>query len=108
MQCSVVIGGPFLKQRSRGIFAREICAKRLFECTAEEHSGPRILLLPTVKISVPIASRARQILADLGIAVGHCATSERTALFGLLDNSSHWLAGAKLSRLSREVPGTAE
>jgi uncharacterized repeat protein (TIGR03803 family) len=40
-------------------------------------------------------------LADLGIAVGHRATSGWAALEGkALESSSHWRAGAKPSRLS--------
>ena len=55
-----------------------------------------------------VAPRAAQVLADLGVAVCHRDASsvlEREALeIGTADNSSHWLAGAKPSRLMSEMP----
>src|SRR5580704_11892636 len=54
---------------------------------------------------MPVTPWAGQILADLGVAVGHRVTSRWAAVADEApDNSSHWLAGAKPSRLSREVP----
>jgi hypothetical protein len=41
----------------------------LFEGSAEEHGGPGILLPPAVEITMPIASRAGEVVADLGVAV---------------------------------------
>ena len=42
-----------------------------------------------------LAARTAQVLADLGIAVGHHATSEPVFLIGEdVDSSTHWLAGA--------------
>ena len=54
-----------------------------------------------------IATRTSQVVADLGVGVGHQATSEPLMLVrGVADSSSHCAAGAKPSRLSREVPFT--
>jgi hypothetical protein len=51
-----------------------------------------------------IPARAGQVLTDLGIAVGHRVTSGWAGLAGKTREScSHWLAGAKASRLSRKV-----
>jgi hypothetical protein len=56
---------------------------------------------------MPVAARAIEVLADLAKAVRHQATSG-LAFFGEAanDSSSHWLAGAKPSKLIREVPFT--
>jgi hypothetical protein len=51
-----------------------------------------------------VAPRAAEVLADLGVAVGHQATSDPVFLKHEAEESSaHWLAGAKPSKLSREV-----
>src|SRR4029077_9212355 len=77
----------------------------LFEGSTEEHGGPGVLLPPAVEIAMLVASRAGKVLADLGVAIDHDATLELLSLTGgAAESSSHWLAGAKPSRLSREVP----
>src|SRR5208337_4777754 len=80
----------------------------LFERSAKEHGGARVFLLPTIKVAVPVTARAAKVLADLGVGVDHrdaSAVLEREALeIGTADSSSHWLAGAKPSRLMREMP----
>jgi hypothetical protein len=57
---------------------------------------------------MPVTARAAQVLADLGVGVGHRIASgvlEREALeTGAGDNASHWLAGAKPSKLISEMP----
>jgi hypothetical protein len=53
---------------------------------------------------MPVAASATEVLADLGKAVRHQATSG-LAFFGedANESSSHWLAGGKPSKLSREA-----
>ena len=55
-----------------------------------------------------VATWAGEVLAELGVAVDHHATSEPEFFTEAeeQDSSSHWLAGAKPSKLSREVPLT--
>jgi hypothetical protein len=54
-----------------------------------------------------IVSRAAQVLADLGVGVGHWVASvgwEREALdAGSAASTSHWLSAAKPSRLISEI-----
>src|SRR2546427_8685767 len=96
---------PFAKQDSCRVVAKEISGQGLFEGAPEEHGGPGILLLPAVEVAMSVAARAGQVVADLGVAVSHRVASE---LFGLgagsADSSSHWLARAKPSKFSRDVP----
>ena len=55
-----------------------------------------------------VATGAGEVVAELGVAVAHQATSEPEFFTETeeQDSSSHWLAGAKPSKLSREVPLT--
>src|SRR5713101_1230453 len=80
----------------------------LFERSSEEHGCARVFFLPSVEVAVPVPARTAKILADLGVGVGHRDASsvlEREALdTGAADSSSHWLAGAKPSRLISEMP----
>src|ERR1039458_4592150 len=80
----------------------------LFKGSAEKHGGACVFLLPTIKVAVSVTARAAKVLADLGVAVRHqdaSAELEREALgAGDADSSSHWLAGAKPSRLISEIP----
>ena len=70
------------------------------------HGGAGVLLAPAIEITIPIAAGAGEVLAKLRVAVGHDqATSGLPfARVGAEDNVAHWLAGAKASKLSREVP----
>ena len=54
----------------------EIGGQSSVKGTPEEHGRSRVPLLPTVKVPVTIAAWTSEILADLGVAVGHPATSE--------------------------------
>src|SRR5439155_6934388 len=104
LQALVLASRPFAKKDSRGVFAEEVGSQSPLEGSPEQ-SGPGILLLPAVEVVMPIATRAGEVLADLGVAVVHQATSEPpTSAGNAADSSSHWLAGANPSRLSREVP----
>src|SRR5438477_10343137 len=96
---------PFLKQGSRGILAQEVGGQSAFEGAAEEHGGPSIFLLPTIQVTMTIASRAGQILADLGVAVNHQATSDPGGSSAAVGESScQRLRGANPSRLRTEMP----
>src|SRR6266852_7274442 len=98
---------PFAKQDGRCIFVEEVGSQGPLEGSPEEHGGPGVFLLPAVEVAITIATGAGQVMADLGVAVGHGATSEpRSSKGEEADSSSHWLAGAKPSRLSGEVPFT--
>src|SRR5208282_4710945 len=90
-------------QHSRRVFPAKKGGDGLFEGSAEEHGGASVFFLPSVQVAVPVTSRAAQVLADLGVGIGHRVASsvlERETLeTGAADSSSHWLAGAKPSRL---------
>src|SRR5271163_271023 len=84
------------------------CGYRLFEGSAEEHGCTSVFFPPAVEVAVPVTTRTAEVLADLGVGVGHLIASsalEREALdTGVADSSSHWLAGANPSRLTSEMP----
>jgi hypothetical protein len=107
MKISFSIRGPFPVEHGGGILPLEICAHGLFEGPAKHHCGPSVLLLPAVEVAMLVAARAGQVLADLGIAVGHEATSDpRGSLSAKTDSSSHRPAGAKPSKLRTAMPCT--
>src|ERR1035441_167673 len=111
-QVHVLAWCPLLKQDSRWILATEQSRHRLFEAAAEEHGGPDVFLLPAIEIAMAITARAGQVLGNLGVAVIHhdarsfCtplplpAGGTRTAVA----SSCHWLAGAKPSKFTSEMP----
>src|ERR1019366_10002933 len=84
----------------------EESTKRILEGSTEQHGSASVLLLPAIEVVVAITAGAGEVLAYLGVAVGHHATSERPTEPAevLTESSSHWLAGAKPSKLSRGVP----
>src|SRR5215469_98086 len=101
LQVLVFAGRPFAKEDIARVFVAEVGAQSKFESTSEEHRRPRVLFLPAIEVSVAITSRAIQVLADLGVAVGHqdaCASR----LAG--ESSSHRLAEAKPSNRRSELP----
>src|SRR5436190_20313951 len=81
---------PLLKQGSRCVLAQEIGGQSALKGASEEHGCPGVFLLPTVERAMAVSARAGQVVADLGVAVGHRATPE---LFGFCavtaDSSSH-------------------
>src|SRR5208282_5071863 len=107
-QAHVLAHAPLLEQHSRRVFMAKEGGDGLFERSAKEHGGARVFLLPTVEVAVPVTARTAKVLADLGVGVVHRETSavlERKELdTGAADSSSHWLAGAKPSRLMSEMP----
>src|SRR5438552_10210355 len=63
----------------------------------------RSLLLPAIEITMTVTARAAQILADLGVAVHHQATSDPGASSVAVGESSFQrLRGANPSRLRTE------
>src|ERR1019366_6221735 len=111
-QLQVLTRCPLLKQNGRWIFATEQSRHRLFEAAAEEHGGANILLLPAIEVAMAVTARAGQVLGDLGVAVvHHDALSFPVPLplpaggMGIaVVSSSHWLAGAKPSKFTSEMP----
>jgi hypothetical protein len=104
LQALVLASSPFTEQDRSRVFAKEVSSERLFKSATEEHGGPRVLLLPAVEVAMAIASGTDEVGTDLRIGVGHRATSEWATFPGeALDNSSHWLAGAKPSSSSKEA-----
>src|ERR1035437_6660548 len=71
MQLLGLAGRPLRKQDCSGIFPAKEGTKGLFESATEQHRRTGVLLLPAVKRAMPVAPRAGEILADLGVAVGH-------------------------------------
>ena len=88
-----------------GIVPLKESGQGLLKGSAEQHSCAGVFFPPTVEVAMPVAAWATEVLADLGIAVGHRATSVLLNEEGE-DSSFHWLAGANPSKLSREVPLT--
>src|SRR5438105_9602932 len=103
----ILIELPFLKQGSRGILAQEIGGQRAFEGTPEEHGCTRVFLLPAIQITMAVAARAGEVLADLGVAIDHQATSDPAGSSAAVGESSFQrLSGANPSRLRTEMPCT--
>src|SRR5438094_3933032 len=103
----VLIDGPFTKQRHGWVFMAEISGQGLFKGSAEEHGGPGVLLLPAVEITVAVPARAAKVVANLGIAVDHQATSDPGRSVSATGESSlQSAADAKPPRLRTESPWT--
>ena len=101
------MGRPFPVEHRGGILPLEVGSHGLLERPAKQHGGPGVLLLPAVEVAMLVAARAGQILADLGVAVGHEDTSDpRGSLSVKTESSSHRAAGAKPSKLRTEMPCT--
>src|SRR6266536_3614078 len=105
LQLLILIELPFLKQGSRRVLAEEVGGQSTFEGTSEEHGCPGVFLLPAIQIAMTVAARAGQILADLGIAIGHEATSDSGgSSLAVGESSFQRLRGANPSRLRTEMP----
>src|SRR5664280_2119230 len=103
---------PLLEEDSRWIFVTEQGRHCLFEAAAEKHGGSGVFFLPAIEVAMAITARAGQVLGNLGVAVIHRdalpfsvplplpAGGTRTAVA----SSSHWLAGAKPSKFTSEMP----
>src|SRR2546428_6401999 len=72
----ILIELPFLKQGSRCVLPQEIRSQSPFKGPPEEHGCPGVFLLPAIEITMAVATRAGQVLADLRVAVDHQATSD--------------------------------
>src|ERR1700682_4044002 len=101
------VPGPPAVQHRGGILPLEIGSYGLLERPAKQHGRPGVFLFPAIEVAMLVATRAGQILADLGIAVGH---EETSAVLGSLstkpESSPHRVAGAKPSKLRTDMPCT--
>src|SRR6266853_2880339 len=82
-QVHVFAQGPLLEEDSRRVFVAKKGSNGLFEGSAKEHGSAGIFFLPTIEIAVPVAARAAEILADLGVGVGRHDDSSRLGREGL-------------------------
>src|SRR2546426_10145431 len=76
LQALVLAWSPLAEQNGRRVFAEEVGSQGAFEGSPEEHGGPGVFLLPAVEVAITIAAGAGQVLANLGVAIVHPATSE--------------------------------
>src|SRR5208282_1286562 len=107
-EAHVLAEAPLFEQHSRRVFTAKKGSDGLFKRSPKKHGGAHVFFLPPVKVAVPVTTWAAKVLADLGVGIGHRVASavlEREALAnGVAESSSHWLAGAKPSRLMSEMP----
>src|SRR5205823_502105 len=101
LQVFALTGRPLGEQNRAGVFSAKERPQRSLKGATEEHCCPGILLLPPIQIAMPIAPRAGEVLADLGVTVRHEATCGLSRFAG--ESSSQRPAGAKPSSRSREV-----
>src|SRR5579862_7466344 len=71
MQILALTGRPLIEQNGTGIFPAKEGAQGLFEGAPEEYRCAAVLLLPAVEVAMLVSLRTGQVLADLGVAVGH-------------------------------------
>src|SRR5206468_18921 len=103
----LLMDGPILKQGNRRVLAEKVGAQSPFKGAAEEHGCPGIFLFPAIDITMTVASRAGEVLADLGVAINHQATSDPGGSSAAVGESScQRLRGANQSRLRTEMPCT--
>src|ERR1017187_65638 len=101
VQVLVLTSRPLVEQDCSGIFPAKKGAQGSFEGAPEEHGRPGIFFSPAIEISMPIAARAGEVLADLGGAVGHQATCSFSRFAG--ESSCQRPAGANPSSRSRSA-----
>ena len=82
LELAVLVGGPFAEQHGCGVLSPEVRGQGLLEGATEEHGGAGVFLPPAVEVAIPVAARAAEVLADLGVAVGHQATSDPVFIAG--------------------------
>ena len=71
LELAVLMGGPFAKQHCSGVISAEVGGQGLLEGATEQHRCPGVFFFPAVQIAIPVAARAAEVLADLGVAIGH-------------------------------------
>jgi len=107
LELLIVTELPFLKQHSRRVFAQKVGGQSAFKGAPEEHGCPAVFLLPAIEIAMTVAARAGQVLADLGVAIDHEATSDSGGSSAAVGESSFQrLSGANPLRLRTEMPCT--
>src|SRR2546425_9042321 len=104
LELLILIELPRLKQGSRCVLAQEVGGQSAFKGAPEEHGCPGVFLFPAIEIAMTVAARASQVLADLGVAVYHQATSDPGGSSAAVGESSFQrLRGANPSRLRTEM-----
>src|SRR5439155_9713158 len=99
LELLILIRLPLLKQGRRRVLPEKVGGQSPFKDASEEHGCPGVFLLPAIEIAMTVASRAGQVLADLGIAVHHQATSDSGgSSAGIGESSVRRLSGANASR----------
>src|SRR5437867_1711325 len=76
LELLILIELPCLKQGSRCVLVEKVGGQSPLKGATEEHGCPGVLLLPSIQITMTVAARTGEVLADLGIAVDHQATSD--------------------------------
>src|SRR5205085_5210823 len=100
----VPVGCPFPVEHLGGILPLKVSSQSLLKGSAEQHGCPSVFLFPAIEITMLVAARAGQILANLGVAIGHEDTSDPdwsepgSSLSLVIESSSLRAAGAKPSR----------
>jgi hypothetical protein len=90
VETAIPMGNPLPIEGRSSILALEVGSHCLFEGPAEQHGCPGVLLLPAVEVAMIVTARAREILADLGIAVGHgCTSGAGSGVVGACASSGH-------------------
>src|SRR5436305_1531803 len=65
LELLILIELPFLKQGRRRVLPQKVGGQSAFKGGSEEHGGPGVFLFPAIEITMAVAARADQILADL-------------------------------------------
>src|SRR3989442_11901078 len=76
LQLLILIQCPLLKQGSRRVLPQKVGGQSPFKGAPEKHGCPAVLFLPAIQITMTVAARAGEVLADLGVAINHQATSD--------------------------------
>ena len=96
---SISKSAPFLEQRCTAILFAKQGGQSSFKATAKDYRRPCLLFLPSIQIPVPLAARAAEVVADLGVAKGHVVPPfPAVTLTAVHESASHSPAGAKASR----------
>src|SRR5713226_797595 len=78
---SISVCFPFLEKHSSAILLTKVSTQSFFKAATEDHSRPRLFFPPPIQVTVAIAARAAQILADLRVAIDHrCLAAHRCGL----------------------------
>ena len=76
VEAGVPVRRPFPVEHRGGILSLKVSRHGLLKGPPKQHGRPGVFLFPAVEVAMLVAARAGQVLADLGIAVGHEDTSD--------------------------------